>query len=146
MTDDRPLLTTRTLGETENALRALLSQTLQGTGIDYPHWVVLTVVARSQPSISTTELATRLAKSLRIGDAAAVALIDDLRARHILDQAGDPIALTADGAALFQRLDAKIGALTRQLWAGIDVDDLAAAYRVHSTITDRANHLLARRS
>ncbi|HET6921480.1 MAG TPA: hypothetical protein VFI46_18750, partial [Jiangellaceae bacterium] len=76
MTDDRPLLTTRTLGETENALRALLSQTLHGTGIDYPHWVVLTVVARSQPSISTTELATRLAKSLRIDDAAAVALID----------------------------------------------------------------------
>jgi DNA-binding MarR family transcriptional regulator len=145
MTDDRPLLTTRMLGETENALRALLTQTLRGTGLDYQRRVVLSVVARNPSSISAAKPATRLVESLKIDAAAAVALIDDLRGRHILDESGDPIALTADGTALFQRLDAEIGELTRTLWAGLDADDLAAAYRVHSTITDRANQLLARR-
>lgn len=82
---------------------------------------------------------------LKIDDTAAITLIADLRARHILDGAGDPIAITPDGTALFQRLDAEIGELTRHVWAGHAVDDLAAAYRVHSTITDRANELLARR-
>lgn len=81
---DRPLLTARTVGETENALRALLIRTLVGTGLDYPRWVVLTVVARSQSSISATELVARLSRSLKIDDVDAIALIDDLRApvRH----------------------------------------------------------------
>jgi hypothetical protein len=50
--------------------------------------------------------------------------------------------MTPDGTTLFERLDAEIGKLTRQLWAGIDVDDLAAAQRVLATITARANELL----
>jgi DNA-binding MarR family transcriptional regulator len=143
---DRRLLTARTVGEAENTLRALLIRTLDGTGLDYPRWVVLTVVARSQPSISATELAARLSQTLKIDDADAIALIDDLRARHLLADSGDPIATTADGAALFQRLDAEIGDVTQHLWAGLDADNLAAAYRVLTTITDRANQLLARRS
>jgi DNA-binding MarR family transcriptional regulator len=146
MTDDRPLLTTRMIGETENALRALLTKTLRGTGLDYQRWVVLSIVARTQSSISAATLATRISESLKIEAPTAVALIDDLRGRHILDESGDPVALTADGTALFQRLDAEIGELTRALWAGLNADDLAAAHRVHSTITDRANQLLARRS
>jgi DNA-binding MarR family transcriptional regulator len=143
---DRRLLTARTVGEAENTLRALLIRTLDGTGLDYPRWVVLTVVARSQSSISATELAARLSQSLKIDGVDAIALIDDLRARHLLDESGDPIATTADGAALFQRLDAEIGDVTQHLWAGLDADDLAAAHRVLSTITDRANQLLTRRS
>jgi DNA-binding MarR family transcriptional regulator len=146
MTDHAPLLTPRTIGETENALRALLTQTLDGTGLDYPHWVTLTMVARSPSPMSVAELAPRLGGSLKIDRTAAVALIDDLQEHQILDESADPVAITADGTALFQRLDAEIGGLTRQIWAGLDEDDLAAAYRVHATITHRANELLARRS
>jgi hypothetical protein len=57
MTDQAPLLTPRTIGETENALRALLTRTLDGSGLDYPGWVVLTTVARSPSPMPAAELA-----------------------------------------------------------------------------------------
>jgi hypothetical protein len=146
MTADQPLLAPRTIGETENALRALLVQTLRGTDLDYPRWVVLSVVARSPSPVSATGLSSRLAANLRIDDASAIALIDVLRARHLVHDVGDSVAMTPDGTTLFERLDAEIGKLTRQLWAGIEVDDLAAAQRVLATITARADELLVRTS
>jgi hypothetical protein len=36
MTDHPPLLSARTIGKTENTLRALLTNALDGTGLDYP--------------------------------------------------------------------------------------------------------------
>jgi hypothetical protein len=84
--------------------------------------------------------------SLRIDDTAAIALIDDLRARRLVHGVGDSVAMTPEGTTLFERLDAEIGDLTRQLWAGIDVDDLAAAQRVLATIIARSNELLVRTS
>jgi DNA-binding MarR family transcriptional regulator len=146
MTDHAPLRTPRAIGETENALRALLTQTLDGTGLDYPRWVVLSMVARSPSPMPAAELAPGLGGSLNIDRTAVVALIDDLGARRLLDSSADPIAVTADGSALFQRLDSEIGRLTQHIWAGLDTDDLAAAHRVHATITARANELLGRPS
>jgi DNA-binding MarR family transcriptional regulator len=144
MTEHPPLLTPRTIGETENALRALLTSTLAGTGLDYPRWVTLTIVARSRSPIPATELITRLTGSLKIDRNAVTALVDDLRARHILEQSGDTVTITAQGTALHQRLNTRVEELTGQLWAGLDANDLASAHRVHTTITDRANQLLAR--
>lgn len=144
MTDHPPLLTARTIGETENALRALLTDTLDGTGLDYPGWVALTLVARGRSPIPVTELINRLAGSLKMDHTAVAVLIDDLQERHLVEQFGDTITITAQGAAQHQRLNSRVEELTEQLWAGLDPDDLARAHRVHTTIADRANELLAR--
>jgi hypothetical protein len=144
MTEHPPLLTPRTIGETENALRALLTSTLDGTGLDYAGWVVVTVVARSRSPIPATALVARLTGSLKMDHTAVAARIDVLRGRHILEQSGDAVTITAEGTALHQRLNTRIEELTEQMWAGLDPDDLVSAHRVHTTITDRGNQLLAR--
>jgi hypothetical protein len=56
----------------------------------------------------------------------------------------DPYATALEGASLYQRLSDEVSRVTQQLWANLDSDDLAAANRVHLTITQRANELLAK--
>jgi hypothetical protein len=141
---DPPTLTTRTLGETENALRTLLVNSLAGSGLDYHGWVALTLVARSPSPLGEADLTTPLSDILKIDDGAARRVIDDLRALKVLAGHGDAVATMPKGASLFARLSRDIGRLTDELWAGLDEHDLAAAYRVHTTIPQRANELLAR--
>ena len=138
-----PILTSPNIGETENALRAILTKTLAGTGLDYHRWVALKIVSESPSPMSATELAGRLEGGLKIDVATAVQTIEDLRADDIFDKAGDHLSPTPDGRSLYQRLNEEIRRLSQQIYAGLEVDDLAAAYRVLSTITQRANALLA---
>jgi hypothetical protein len=51
-----PILTSRNIGETENALRVILIRTLSGTGLDYPRWVALQLVLLSQSPLSVDEV------------------------------------------------------------------------------------------
>src|SRR4051812_17838029 len=67
---DTPTLDARTVGVTENALRALLVKTMRGTGLDYYDWVVLTLVARSGPAATETEVTRQLVDGLKIDEAA----------------------------------------------------------------------------
>jgi len=40
-----PILTTRSIALADAALRAVLTRTLEGTGLDFHHWVALKIVA-----------------------------------------------------------------------------------------------------
>jgi DNA-binding MarR family transcriptional regulator len=137
-----PILTSRNIGETENALRAILIKTLSGTGLDYHRWVALKAASEGQAPISRSELAKQLKGGLKINDATADEVIDDLQEHNIFDRAGDNLSPTPHGRSLYQRLNGEISQQSQQIYAGLDADDLAAAYRVLSTITERANALL----
>jgi hypothetical protein len=139
----QPTLTTRTIGETENALRAILNRNLVGTGLDYHSWVALKVASESSSVLSPADLSTFLQGGLKIDEAAAADAINDLLARELLAGGDVAVEATPQGTVLYQRLNDRFGQLTRQMYAGLETDDLAAAYRVLSTLTERANALLA---
>jgi hypothetical protein len=144
MTTSQPILTARTIGETENTLRAVLGKVLSGTGLDYRRWVALTVASRAASPLPERELVERLKGALKIDDLTTTKVLDDLRSDDILGEQRDEVSTTPRGASLYQRLSDEVGRVTQQLWANLDADDLAAAYRVHSTIIERANELLAK--
>jgi|SRR5687768_3838279 len=137
-----PILTSRDIGETENALRAILVRTLSGTGLDYARWVALKVVSEGPREISTTELSKTLKAKLRLDDATAREMIDDLQAKQILDAVDDGVSITPDGLSLHRRLVDDIKEVSVQIYAGLAPADLATAYRVLSTIRERANAVL----
>lgn len=138
-----PILTSRTIGETENALRAILTKTLTGTDLDYHRWVALKLVSEADPSISHAAAVERLVGGLKIDHATAVDVIAHLQAGAIVTTTGNELVLTPHGTSLYQRLNDEMRQLAQQMWAGLDMDDLATAHRVLSTITERANTLLA---
>jgi hypothetical protein len=138
-----PTLTSRTIGETENALRAILLRSLDGTGLDYPRWITLKVASESPAAPDVTELATFVQGGLKIDGETATGAVAWLRSNGILEGDGSTAVVTQRGAELYGRLNDEFTQLTRQMYAGLEVDDLTAAHRVLSTITARANELLA---
>ncbi len=136
-----PILTSRNIGLAENALRALLNKALQHTGLDYHRWVALKLVADGQWPIPVPTLIEQLKDFLKMDEATALAAINDLRAEGLVDT-GDRISTTLRGRSLYERLCDETGEISRQIYAGLDPDDLAATHRVLSVITARANSLL----
>lgn len=136
-----PILTSRNIGLAENALRALLNKALQHTGLDYHRWVALKLVADGQWPIPVPRLIEQLKDFLKMDETTALVVISDLRAEGLVDT-GDRIATTLRGRSLYERLCDETGEISRQIYAGLDPDDLAATHRVLSVITARANSLL----
>jgi DNA-binding MarR family transcriptional regulator len=139
-----PILSSRTIGETENALQAILARTLTGTELDYHRWVTLKVISETTPPISETAAVQELVNGLKIDQPTAADVIATLDASGTVDRTGDTLHLTSQGAALYERLNNEIRQVAQQMWAGLDAEDLATAHRVLSTIKERANTLLAR--
>jgi len=137
-----PILTSRNIGLAEHALRALLNRALRDTGLDHQRWVVLKLVADSASPTALAMLVGQLRDFLKLDEATALTMVDDLRARGIFE-AGDRISTTLRGRALYERLCDETGEISRQIYAGLDPDDLAATHRVLSAITARANNLLS---
>lgn len=136
-----PILTSRNIGLAENALRALLTRALQHTGLDYHRWVALKLVADGQWPIPVATLIGQLKDFLKMDEAGALAAINGLRADGLVET-GDRISTTLRGRSLYERLCDETGEISRQIYAGLDPDDLAATHRVLSVITARANSLL----
>jgi len=138
-----PILTTRSIALADSALRAVLTRTLVGTGLDFYRWIALKLVA-DQPSFTPVrEIAERMRDFLKLEDAQAIAALDDLRALDLVDHVNDRVCVTLRGSSLHKRLCDETGVLAQQIYAGLDPDDLAATHRVLSTVTGRANALLA---
>jgi len=138
-----PLLTSRDIGVTENTLRALLTKKLlRGTNLDYPQWVAFNAIA-SQPPASATRLLSQMQAGLKIDQHTAAKVIDQIETSGLITVVGDELRPTDDGRALHARVTPQLQALTQRMYAGLDSDDLAAAYRVLSTLTERGNAILA---
>jgi DNA-binding MarR family transcriptional regulator len=140
---DQLILTAPIIGQTENALRALLVKALDGSELDYYQWVALRVVSTSTPPLGQEHIRDRLQEDLRIDQSLADEVIDSLAARGLLLVAVDGVTASDQGSALYQRLDVEVRRISAKVWKGIDGTDLAAAYRVLAVIMARANDLLA---
>jgi DNA-binding MarR family transcriptional regulator len=138
-----PTLTTRTIGETESALNGLLSKVLADTGLDELGWVALRLVSVMPPPLTAAGLTAQLSASKKVDGAKATAVLADLEGRGIVERIGDNVSTTPAGARLSDQLTLEVGQLTAHLWEGLDAAELTIAARVLTTITQRANALLA---
>jgi DNA-binding MarR family transcriptional regulator len=142
-------LTGQDVGEAEGALTALLDQLLAGsnTGITRPQYIALRVLGLRGPAPSPAALHDYLASQPQLGlDRPQVAeLFHSLEARGLVTGSAPdgpgPTQLTPEGAALNTKLAAAVAAVTKRLYADLDLDELATAHRILVEVTERANRL-----
>lgn len=138
---DTALLTGQDIGEAEGAMTALLEHAIAGNGRSRAEYITLRVLAARGPFASAAELSDFLSgqRQLALGHADAVTLLDRLCAEGLVTAA--PVELTAGGRAALQELATAVAPLTRQVFAGLDHDDLAVAHRVLVELVQRAERL-----
>jgi hypothetical protein len=143
MSPNPPL--TQFIGRTERTLRALMDLVLADTGGTFHQWVALNFTAAGGDSIDRSELIAQLAGALQIDDTAAEATIAEMADERLLQTAsGSDVALSEAGHERYERIRAAIGEITAPLYGDLPPLDLATTRRVLTTISDRADTLLAR--
>lgn len=134
-----PVLNGQDVGEAEGALTALLNKALAETGVSRTKYIALRVLTVRGPQGSPAALAQYLASQPQVGlDAdGAAALVADMEANDLVREGN----ITQEGLDLNARLAGVVGSFSRQVFEGIDIDDLATAGRVVRQITARAAEL-----
>src|SRR5947209_20540813 len=95
-----PPFGTQLIGQTENALGAILDRQLEGSGLTQRHWVTLTVAITSGGEITQAALVARVSNALNFTTADVEARIAELFAAGMLDVRDDQsIAVTPTGKA-----------------------------------------------
>lgn len=151
------LLTGQDIGEAEGAMTALLERALTPSGRSRAEYITLRLLAARGSFESPSDLADFLAGQRQLGldRASAEALLDRMQADGLVTAGpvtptagpvtltAGPVTLTADGRAVLDDLAARIAPVTRQVFTGIERDDLAAAHRVLTELIERANGMTA---
>jgi DNA-binding MarR family transcriptional regulator len=136
---------TQFIGRTERTLRALMDLVLADTGGTFHQWVALNFTAAGGDSIDRSELIAQLAGALQIDDTAAEATIAEMADERLLEAtSGSEVALSDAGRERYERIRAAIGEITAPLYGDLPPGDVAVTRRVLTTISDRADSMLAR--
>ncbi|HSC02610.1 MAG TPA: MarR family winged helix-turn-helix transcriptional regulator [Solirubrobacteraceae bacterium] len=138
-----PTFSTQLIGQTEKTLNAILARLLAGTGLSEPQWVTLTVAVMSGGTADREAFVSRIAESLKVGDDAARACVDELTAAQLIEVGGSSVHVTDAGKELQARIRGEVVEITDRMWGDLPPEDLAAAARVLTTVLERANAELA---
>lgn len=135
---DTPLLTGQDIGEAEGAMTALLEHAIAPTGRSRAEFITLRVLAARSPFTDAAELAGFLAGQPQLGldHTAAATMLDRLRAEGVVTAA--PVELTTAGHVLLEEFIGAVVPVTREVFGGLDRQDLAVAHRVLADLTQRA--------
>jgi hypothetical protein len=142
---DYPQLSTRLVGETESALGALLAPLLAEAEMTFLQWVVLSLTAPGGPSgpgMDRDQLIDRIANIRKVDAPDVSAAITELENAEALVTAGGQVTLTDLGGASFNQVRARVDEVTDYVF-DLPAEDLAAAGRILSTVSARANSVLA---
>jgi DNA-binding MarR family transcriptional regulator len=144
-----PLLTGQDIAEAQGAVTQVLEHALAETGTSRYEYVILRVLTVRGPFAAPKELHEFLAGQQQLGltPEAVADVLDRLEAAGLAagtayDGTG-PAEATPTGAALLSELTEKVTPTTRDLFSGLDADDLATAHRVLIQVTERAGQILA---
>jgi hypothetical protein len=144
-----PLLTGQDIAEAQGAVTRVLEHALAETGTTGHEYVVLRVLSVRGPFAAPKDLHEFIAGQPQLGLApeAVADLLGRLEASGLAtgtayDGTG-PAEATPAGAALLNALTQKIAPTTRNLFSGLDPEDLATAHQVLTQITARAERILA---
>ncbi|MFF5786413.1 MarR family transcriptional regulator [Streptomyces sp. NPDC012693] len=145
-----PTTNGRVIALAHYAARALLEGVLTRHGITFEQSVTLRAVVlaggTADAYVDRDGLADAVTGSLKTDVSAAVRVIEELTAAHLLE--ADPtdtsrLRLTDAGRELYETTGTESAEISTRLYAGIPTEDLAAAGRVLTLITERANAELA---
>ncbi|GAA2794045.1 hypothetical protein GCM10010441_19110 [Kitasatospora paracochleata] len=139
-----PPLNGQVIGRAHYATRAAFERLLAPSGTTFPQSVALNAVAGG--AVDREQVIGRLTDGLKIDHAAAEAVVAELiDARLLAAPAGDraDLELTAAGEELNRTVRAAADELTARLYGDLPAEDLAAAARVLTAVTARANAELA---
>jgi hypothetical protein len=142
-----PTFGTQVIGQTENALGAILDRQLAGSGLTAPQWVTLTIAVMSGGTVDRAPFVSRVASALKLSDSQAQARIAELSTAKLLDVSDSddtPVRVTDAGARLHGRIRTTIAEITDRLWGDLRPDDLNTTARVLGIVLERANAELAR--
>ena len=140
---DTALLTGQDIGEAEGAMTALLERAIAPSGRSRAEYITLRVLAAQAQYGSDGELIDYLAGQRQLGldRAGVVAMLDRLRDDDLVAAAS--AELTAAGQNLLQELAAAVAPVTRELFAGMDPNDLAVSHRVLVELIQRARTMIS---
>jgi DNA-binding MarR family transcriptional regulator len=140
---EAPPLTGQHIGETENAIRAVLDALLAESETTFHQWVALRVLAATDSGLEREQLVARMTSGLKVEPPSVLDAIGQLEAAELVS-AAEVVALTDAGRARHRRIQDGVDRITRQLYGDLPVDDLVTTRRVLAIVTERANAVLAR--
>lgn len=141
-----PTVNGQVIGQAHYATRAVLEGLLATTGTTFHQSVALNATAESGGSIERHRLVDRMTSTLKIDAAAVETVVAGLIAEGLLEEEPGEVAglaQTAAGSALHRSHRAALAEITARLYADLPAEDLAAAGRVLTEVTARANAVLA---
>ena len=128
------------IGQTENALRALLTRILSRTRIKtYPAWVTLNAASDADATASTGHWRRAVAAALKVELGEVDAVLVQLRAEGLINSDDTPTDLGASELAAGR---SAVSAATSRLVDGISEEDQTAALLVLDQIRRKAEELL----
>jgi DNA-binding MarR family transcriptional regulator len=137
-----PILSGRDIGQTENALRALLETLLAETGLTYPRWTILFALDRAG-SLPLDTVVAQQADGLKVPPEESRATAEGLLAAGLVAGGEAGLTLTPVGEAVFRPVRRAVAALADELYGGLPPADLEATRRTLDEVTRRANARLA---
>ncbi|MGX1882165.1 hypothetical protein [Streptomyces sp. NPDC055287] len=141
-----PTVNGQIIGQAHYATRAVLERHLARTGTTFHQALALNATADSGAGIDRGRLVGRMTGTLKIDDATALATIAELTASVLVEAVpGDEcrIRLTDAGQELHRSIRTAVGEITARLYDGFEPDEMAAAGRLLTALTARANAELA---
>lgn len=141
-----PTLNGQVIGQAHYATRAVLEGVLSTTGTTFHESVALNATADSGGSIERHPLVERMTSTLKIDTTTVETVLAGLIAQGLLEvESADParLTMTAGGSGLHHTHRAALADITARLYADLPAEDLAAAGRVLTEVTARANAVLA---
>ncbi|MFJ6944613.1 MarR family transcriptional regulator [Streptomyces wuyuanensis] len=138
-----PVADARALGLAHYAARGVLEHVLARHGITFRQQIALRAAVTADAPQSPDDLVAQVRTSLKADPADIRTALDELLAGRLLVTDGTRLRATDAGRELLAAVGAETAPVSARIWGGIPAEDLAAAGRVLTTVTERANAELA---
>jgi hypothetical protein len=125
------------IGETEKTLTAVLRHSLEGTGLNEPHWITLRLAGMLDGTVDEGGLVAAVADRAHFENAAE--LVGEVTDRALVEHG----RVTAAGRELLVTVLDRADRTAAQMWVGFPTADIEATTRVLNELLQRARAVLA---
>jgi hypothetical protein len=138
-----PAMDSRLIGVAHYAARAVLEKVLSRHQVTFQEMVTLRPVAVADGPVEHDRLVGRTAAALKADEAEVREVVGRLIAKGLLAAEGPRLRITDAGRTFYAGAGAETAEISARIYTGIPAEDLAAAARVLTTVTERADAELA---
>ncbi|MBA9043280.1 MULTISPECIES: MarR family transcriptional regulator [Streptomyces] len=142
-TTTAPVADARALALAHYAARSVLEHVLARYGATFQQQVALRAAITAEIPQTSDDLITQVQGPLKADPADIRATLDELLDKQLLVADGAHLRPTDAGRELLAATGAETAPISARIWGGIPAEDLTAAGRVLTLVTERANAELA---